>query len=210
MDQILSWICIAVGSALFVYATIGRLCGFHRSARCQGGAQVGLIGDLSISIFVLCFGLAVHSPAWIILALVAFILILISQNRADKEYAAQEDKLRRANSSKYPGVFDNPPPDDINSVDEDELDLFDAGACTYLGRVGKKDIIAVIDQFKNLAEQGSNDIFMLEESLLLLPKESVSKEFRTLLEKAFEKRDFLDLRWMPLSRTGKSTESQPK
>ena len=161
--------------------------------------QSSFIGELCFSTFVLTCGLALRFPAWVILAPFAFLGLAISERRSYKKYAARENELRRINSSKYPSVFDNPPPDDIDGIDGDELDLFDAGACSYLGRVSKKDIKALLDAFKDIPEleESSNDIYMLVESLELLSKESVSKEFRTLLEKAFEKRDFLELRWIP-------------
>jgi hypothetical protein len=53
MDQAMFWICIAIGSAIFGHATIGRLCDFHRPIRCQGGGYISFMGELSISIFAL-------------------------------------------------------------------------------------------------------------------------------------------------------------
>lgn len=204
------WICIAVGLGTLAYATIGRLCGFHQPIRWQGGGYVSFVGELSFCVFVLCCGLAIYFPVFAIGAPFAWLAGFASQRRANQQYNAREQELCRINSSKYPGIFDNPPPDDIDSVDEDELELFDAGACTYLGKVNKKDIKALLDVFKDIPEpeQGTNDIFMLAESLELLSMESVSKEFRTLLEKAFEKRDFLELRWIPLNRTPEPIEDE--
>ena len=199
MEHVMFWICVTVGLAILVNAAIGRLCGFHRPIRWADGGYLNFVSELSAGIFILSCGLALRFPAWIILAPFAWLVGFTSQRRANQQYDAREQQLRTINSSKYPGIFDNPPPDDIDSIDEDELDLFDAGACTYLGRASKKDIKALLDAFKDIPEpeKGTNDVFMLVESLELLSKESVSKEFRTLLEKAFEKRDFLELRWIP-------------
>lgn len=150
-----------------------------------------------MGVFILCGGLAyLHSPVWIILSLVAFAVGFISQSRARRQYLAKEEKLRKENAAKYPGVFDNPPPDDIESIQGDELDLFDAGACSYLGRASKDDVKVLIRRFKDIPEQGPNDIFMLVESLEMIPEDSVSREFIMLLKEAFKKRDYLEIRWL--------------
>ena len=158
---IVAYIFIAVGVAILAYATIGRLCGFHRPIRWQGGGYVNLVGELSFGVCLLCFSLAAlqHSDVWPILAFAALVATLISQLRAERRHRAQEKKLRERNAADYPGVFDNPPPEDIDSVYEDELDLFDAGASTYLGKVARQDIKALIDRFSQLPDQGPNDIF---------------------------------------------------
>lgn len=197
-DKILICIFIAIGSGVLAYATLGRIFGFHRSIRWMSGGQVNLVGELSIGIFVLCNGLALlHSPVWIIPAIAAFAVGFISQGRSRRQYLAKEKNLRQKNAADYPGVFENPPPDDIENIDENELDLFDTGICTYLGRASKDDVKVLIHQFKDIPEQGPNDIYMLVESLEMIPQDSVSREFIMLLKKAFEKRDYLVIRWLP-------------
>ena len=198
VDKILICILIVIGSGILAYATLGRIFGFHRSIRWVGGGQVNLVGELSIGFFVLCPGLALlHSPVWIIPAIAAFAVGFISQGRSNRQYLAKEKNLRQKNEAGYPGVFENPPPDDIESIDENELDLFDTGICTYLGRASKDDVKVLIHRFKDIPEQGPNDIYMLVESLEMIPQDSVSPEFIMLLKKAFEKRDYLVIRWLP-------------
>jgi hypothetical protein len=197
VDIILGCVFITAGSVVIVYITIGRIFGFHRPIGYIGGGQTSFTGELAMGILFLCFGLtATHSPVWIIPSIAAFAVGFISQMCAKRQYRAKEETLRHENAAKYPGVFDNPPPNDIESINEDELDLFDAGSCAYLGRVSKDDVKALIHQFKDIPEQGPNDIFMLVESLEIIPKDSVSREFIMLLKKAFEKRDFLEIRWL--------------
>ena len=200
-ETILAYVILAVGLAVLAYATIGRLCGFHRPIRWAGGGggYVSFAGELSFVIFIFCLGLAVlqHSAIWAIPALIGWGVGFASQRRASRRHAAAENELRARNAADYPGVFDNPPPDDIDRTQEDEFDLFDAGACTYLGKVAKKDIKALIDRFSQIPEQGPNDIFMLVEDLEIIGDGSISDELIVLLKKAFEKRDFLVLRWMP-------------
>lgn len=116
---------------------------------------------------------------------------------AHRQYLSKEKKLREENAANYLGVFDKQPPVDIENIDEDELDLFDAGSCTYIGKASKNDIKVLINRFKLIPGQGPNDIYMLVESLEMIPEDSVSREFITLLKKAFEKRDYLELRWLP-------------
>ena len=198
VDKILICILIAVGSGILVYATLGRIFGFHRSIRWTGGGKVNLVGELSIGIFVLCIGLAwLHLTVWIIPAIAAWVVGFISQGRSNRRHLAKEKNLRQKNAAGYPGVFENPPPDDIESIDENELDLFDTGICTYLGRASKDDVKVLIHRFKDIPEQGPNDIYMLVESLEMIPQDSVSREFIMLLKKAFEKRDYLVIRWLP-------------
>jgi hypothetical protein len=198
-ETILAYLMLAAGFAVLAYATIGRLCGFHRPIRWAGGGYVSFAGELSLGVFVLCFGLATlqHSAIWGILALTALGVLIASHRRAWRRHVAAENELRARNAGDYPGVFDNPPPDDIDRTQEDEFDLFDAGACTYLGKAAKKDIKALIDRFSQIPEQGPNDIFMLVESLETIGEGSISDELMVLLKKAFEERDFLVLRWMP-------------
>ena len=61
------------------------------------------------------------------------------------------------------------------------------------------DVKALVERFKDIPEQGPNDIYMLVESLEMIPEGSTSREFVMLLKKAFEKRDYLVIRWLPPS-----------
>jgi len=197
-EKIIVCIAILAGSGILAYAVFGRIFGFHRPLHYLDGGQVSFTGELTAGIFFLCLGLTLlHSAVWAIPAVAAFVVGFISQVRAHGQLIAKDKKLREQNAPNYPGVFDNPPPDDIESIKEDEIDLFDAGSCSYLGRVPKNDVKTLIERFKEVPEQGSNNIYMLVESLEMIPKGSVSPEFITLLKKAFEKRDYLEIRWLP-------------
>jgi hypothetical protein len=200
-EKILVFIVLAIGIGFFAYATIGRIFGFHRPTQWVGGAKISFVGELAISFFVICWGLTAvfHSAVFIIPAIAAFVVGFISQRRADKHRIAKDQELRKENALKYPGVFDVPPPSDIESIKQDELDIFDAGSCTYIGRVSKNDVKVLINRFKDVPDQGPNDIYMLVESIEMLPKNSVSQNFITLLKNAFEKRDYLEVRWQPPS-----------
>ena len=202
-ETILAGAIVTAGSALLIYATISRLFRFHRPFKWDGRGQVCLAGELAIGVFILCGGLAVlqGSGLWLIPALAAWIIGYLSQRRTNRQHAAEEHELRALNSANYSGVFDHPPPDDIDCLPEAELDVFDAGACTYLGRAGKHDLKVLIDGFRDMPEQGANDIFLIPESLGILAQGSLSEEFAKLLQKAFEESDFLVLRWMPPSHT---------
>jgi hypothetical protein len=164
----------------------------------RSGGQLTLAAELACGTFVLCFGLAIlqRSAVWAIPALAAWAVGYVSQGRANRRHAAVEKELRARNALNYPGIFDNAPPIDLDSVESDELDVFDFGACTYLGRASKRDIKALIDWFAIIPEQGPNDIFILPE-LVETPKPGwLSPEFVALLQKAFAEREFLVLRWM--------------
>jgi hypothetical protein len=201
IEAILAYALVTVGSALLAYATLGRLLGVHRPMPWQGGGQLTFAGELACGTFVLSLGLcaARHSALWVIPALVAWGVGYCSQWRANRRHASQEDDLRQRNAANFPGVFDHPPPQDIDRVESDELDVFDSGACTYLGRAARHDLKALIDRFRELPEQGPNDIFLIPESLALLPDGALSPDFTKLLQRAFETRDFVVLRWLPPS-----------
>jgi hypothetical protein len=207
-DKILVCVFIIIGSGFIAYAVLGRIFGFHRPIPYRSGGHASLAGELTIGIFVLCCGLtaAFDSPVWLIPALAAFAVGFVSQTRAQRQYIAKNKKLREENAVKYTGVFDNPPPESIENIKEDELDLYDAGSCTYLGRVSKNDVKVLIERFKEIPEQGPNDIYMLVESIEMLPKCSVSPEFISLLKKAFGKRDYLEIRWLPPAKSTKTSK----
>lgn len=199
-DIILGCILLFIGTLFLVYSILGRLFGFHRPIGWIGGGHVNVYAEISSSIFVLCCGLVVlHSPVWVLIAIPTWLICFLLHNRANRQYHIDENKLRAKNAVKYPGVFDTSPPDDINSFPDEEFDLFDAGTCTYLGKAYRQDILMLINELAEIAKQKPNDIFMLFESMEILPKESMSQDLIKLLENAFEKRDYLVLRWLPVS-----------
>jgi hypothetical protein len=192
-------IAISIAAYMLVNSTLGRVYGFHRPRGWSGGGEMTLAGELSISIFVGSVGFMFLAPSaiWVIPSISAWIVGYVSQNRANRKHRANEEELRRTNALKHPGVFDDPPPKDIGATEGKELDLYDAGACTYLGTVLKSDIQVLIDTFTDTPEQGPNDIFFILESLEMVPEGEISEELVTLLEDALEQREYLVLRWMP-------------
>jgi len=160
-----------------------------------------LFGELSSGLFILCLGLAIlHSSVWIVVGFSAAIAGFISQIRANRRYAAQREAFRHKNAPNYPRIFDTPPPEDIDGAAEEEFDLYDTDTCTYLGKTSRKDLKILIHRFREIPQQGPNDIFMLVESLEMLPNDSISPEFSRLLRDAFKKQDSLVLRWIPSNR----------
>jgi hypothetical protein len=196
-DTIFACIFLVAGLAMLAYATLGRWWGFHRAGKWEGGGQVSLTGELACGIFILCLGLAaLHGAGVLILpALAAWIVGYISQERAKRRHAAAEDALRERNAAKHPGIFDQPPPYDIDQQEE-ELDVYDAGACTYLGRGARRDLQVLIERY-GADQEGPNDIFVIPESLEIFPAGTLGPEFVALLQKAFAERDYLVLRWLP-------------
>jgi hypothetical protein len=63
--------------------------------------------------------------------------------------------------------------------------------------VNKSDLEVFVDTFYEMQEQRQNDIFVIIESLDMLPKTQITQEFLDLLKDAFKHRDYLVLRWMP-------------
>jgi hypothetical protein len=201
-ERIAAFAIVAVGVVIIAYAIVGRLLRFHRQIPWQGGGQVTLFGELCIGLFVLSMGLAVwtRNGAWIIPILAAWIAGSISQRRAVRRHIANENQRRTTNAARYPGVFDQPPPLDPDATRDEVFDLFDAGACTYLGQVTRPDLKLLIARHSDIPDQGPNDLYLLQESLGLFPNGELSDELVALLTKAFEERDYLELRWMPPSK----------
>jgi hypothetical protein len=192
---------LAIGTGVIIYATLGRLLSIHRPLGWAGGGHVTLFGELCIGVFVLSCGMAAlqENAAWAIPMLAAFVGAVLSQQGAHRRHVAAENQLRFTNAAKYPGVFDKPPPLDPDATNDEVFDLFDAGACTYLGQLTRLDLKTLIARHSDIPEQGPNDIFMLRESLVLFPAGELSDDLIALLNKAFEERDYLELRWMPPS-----------
>jgi hypothetical protein len=203
---IFATVTIAAGSALIGYGIIARLIGLHRPMRWQGGDQISLVGELAIGVFALSAGLAVgtNSGLWVIPCVLAAVVGIVSQGRAKRRHAVAEQRLRERNAKSYPGIFDQEPPDDIHATGDFEFHVFDAGVCTYLGKASRQDLEILIDCFRDMPEQRPNDIFLMPESLGLVPEGSLSQEFLMLLEQGFKHRDFLMVRWMPPSQCGKA------
>ena len=88
------------------------------------------------------------------------------------------------------------PPCDPDATDAEQFDLYDAGACTYFGRITKSDTVALIKVFKDAVHEGPNDLFVIYESLEFFPKDVLSEELVAMLHNALEERDYLLLRWI--------------
>ena len=201
-ETILGWLAIATATGLLVWCVGGRLFGFHRPIRWTMGGSVSLVAELALVAFVYGAGLAVlqQTPAWLPVVLAAWIIGFVSERRANRRRLEAESALRKSGAANYPGVFDTPPPEDIDATGDDRFDLFDAGACTYLGRVAKTDLRELITRLKGMPDNGPNDLFVIHEALGLLHNAAVSPEFVAMLDDAFRRRDFLVLRWLPSSR----------
>ncbi|MEM7352852.1 MAG: hypothetical protein AAF657_18800 [Acidobacteriota bacterium] len=117
-----------------------------------------------------------------------------------RRHQLEEEALRARNALDHPGIFDTSPPTDLDAVPGDQVDLYDAGACTFLGVVDKSDIRWIVDGVADMEELGPNDIYFLPESLEMIPRSEISSDFRSLVQGALAERDELVLRWMPPTR----------
>jgi hypothetical protein len=195
-----------IGCVVLTGAAVGLLTAIYRRShgsrhfgKWLGGGKVTFTGAVAGCIFIGCVGAAfLHvSAIWVIPALSAWFVGYVSQNRANRRHQAEEEQLRNTKARDHPGVFDGPPPTDLDAIPGDQLDLYDAGACTYIGPVCRSDMKATINAFAEMPDQGSNDIFIIYESLERLSELEVTQEFITLLNGALTQRDYLLLRWMP-------------
>lgn len=199
VETVIGYVVLA-GAAVGLLTTIYRRSqGLRHFGKWTGGGKVTFAGAVAGCVFIGCVGAAFlhHSAIWVIPALCAWFVGYVSQSLANRRHQAEEEQLRKTNALDHPGVFDGPPPADFDATPGEQLDLYDAGACTYIGTVRKSDMRATINVFAKMPDQGSNDIFVIHESLGLLPESEVTQEFVTLLSGALTQRDYLLLRWMP-------------
>jgi hypothetical protein len=184
-----------------VYAAIKFLQGARSFGKWQSGGNVTLMGSLALCIFAGSIGAALvhNSGIWLIPGLSAWLVGYVSQNLAHRRHLREEDELRRRNALDHSGIFDGPPPADLEAIPDERLDLFDCGACTYLGTVSKSDLQALLHALAEMPDQESNDIFVMPESLELVNESRLTNEFTALLNGAFQHRDYLVLRWVPRS-----------
>lgn len=188
------------GAAVGLLTAIYKLSqGSRQFGNWQGGGKVTSTGAIGAWVFIGCVGAGFLHPSavWIIPALFAWLVGYVSQNRANRQHQAEEAQLRIANALEHPGVFNVPPPTDLDAISGDQVDLYDAGACTFIGTVRKSDMKATINTFAETPDQGPNDIFIIYESLELIPKSEVTQDFIALLNDALTRRDYLLLRWIP-------------
>lgn len=193
--------CVMLGGAgVGLLAAIYKRCnGLQVFGNWRGGGTITFTGQIAVCVFIGSIGAAFlhHSAIWTIPALAAWLVGYLSQKRANRRHQTEEEELRKTNALEYPGVFDHPPPTDLEATPGDRLDLYDAGACTFIGSVNKSDIIAAIDVLADMPDQGPNDIFVIHESLEIISESHVTEEFTTLLNAALTHRDYVVLRWMP-------------
>jgi hypothetical protein len=195
--------CIVFGIAALVVlnATLGRYFGFHRASKWEGGGQLTLVAELSAGVLFAAVGAGLWhpSPIWLLFLLPALVVGLLSQRRANRTHREQQDQLRRRNAADHPGVFDRPPPTDIDAIEGEVLDLYDSGACTYLGTIAKSEMAAIVDACPTVPDQPFNDVFLISESLEMLPQTRLSPQTLDMLRAALQEREYLLLRWMPCS-----------
>jgi hypothetical protein len=184
-----------------VYAAIKFLRGDQSFGKWQSGGSVTLTGSLALCAFAGSIGAALvhNSGIWLIPGVGAWLVGYVSQNRAHRRHQREEDELRRRNALDHPGIFEGPPPAGLEAMPDERLDLFDCGACSYLGTVSKSDIEALLHALAEMPDRESNDIFVMPESLELAHESRLTDEFTALLNGAFQHRDYLVLRWMPRS-----------
>lgn len=189
-----------VALALFIYVTLGRICGFYRTWHYVGGGKITLTAELSICVMAGSAAALMYfeSAFWFITLVFAIFVQLVSGRVSKRKHETEEDEIRKRNAVNHPGIFDDPPPTDLDSIHGEELDLYDAGSCTYIGRAFKSDIKAIIDVFGFESDDEKNDIFVLEEIFVFMDESSLTEQFVEVVTPAFEKRDDLVLRWMPI------------
>ncbi|MCA9442440.1 MAG: hypothetical protein KC964_16680 [Candidatus Omnitrophica bacterium] len=157
------------------------------------------VGEICFCVFLLSMGALVvqRNQGWVYPLLISFLIGYLSDNRASRRFRRQAEEIRAKNSLNHPGIFEGPPPTDLDAVPGDRVDLYDADTCTFLGTVAKSDIRGFVEEWAEGTGESPNDVYVLVESLEMFPDPKPSEEFVSLLKEAFATRDDLVLRWMP-------------
>lgn len=190
---------LSAATLLAIYATVGRLLGVHWPIPWTGGGNLTLTAELAVAGFFASVGggIAFGSPLFVLTALPCWLIGYISQGRANRKFHREEESLRKRNAEQHLGIFEADPPQRLDPLGTGAVDVYDCGACLYLGRVGTAEIEVLIDATKNMPDQGPNDIFIIPESLESPIACPAGPELRPLLNKYFESRDYVVLRWIP-------------
>ena len=141
---------------------IGELFRRRTKQKKPGDDSRSTVFYLALLVFVVSALLAgfTQNGVWILVALPAWLVGFISQERGERRRRREIQALRAQNAKDYPGVFDRDPPQYLDAIPGDRVDVYDTGTCTYIGRFPKSDMAAIIKQYSYLCEHGSNDVFM--------------------------------------------------
>ncbi len=203
----------AVVGTILLASIIGSwLSGRKAKEKKPGDDHPSTVFALAGFVFVVSILLAVFTKngVWILLALPAWLVGFISQERGERRRRREIQALRAQNAKDYPGVFDRDPPQDLDAAPGDLVDVYDACSCTYIGRFPKSDIRNILDRVPNVQSAPSNDIFFLLECLddPALSSADISQPFRDALNAAFEEHGDPTLRWMPVRKEGEAGETE--
>lgn len=189
---------------------IGELFRRRTKQKKPGDDSRSTVFYLALLVFVVSALLAgfTQNGVWILVALPAWLVGFISQERGERRRRREIQALRAQNAKDYPGVFDRDPPQDLDAIPGDRVDVYDNGTCTYIGRFPKSDMRVIIERF-DIEDNSKNDIFIcgavFGESEMLSPAE-ISASSAETLKAAFEAHWDLFLRWMPVSEEGGAEE----
>ena len=191
---------------------IGELFRRRTKQKKPGDDSRSTVFYLALLVFVVSALLAgfTQNGVWILVALPAWLVGFISQERGERRRRREIQALRAQNAKDYPGVFDRDPPQDLDAAPGDLVDVYDACSCTYIGRFPKSDIRNILDRVPNVQSAPSNDIFFLLECLddPALSSADISQPFRDALNAAFEEHGDPTLRWMPVRKEGEAGETE--
>lgn len=203
-------VALVIAAMMFLYAVVGRLFHFHRPIPWVGGGHLTLVAELAGAGFVACIASAgLRSSPLMLLAFPMWLILHVSQTRANRQFHDAEDRLRSQNAKRYPGIFDRDPPEELEAIAPTMVDLYDCGACVYIGRIPALDLKQTIDATEDVPDQGPNDIFLVPEALESPAIYPVSNDLKRLLDRHFESRDHAILRWLPATQTTNNNRLQP-
>ena len=195
-------IAVIVGLSMVFYAVLGRWLGRHKPIRWSGGGQMTLGAEVAVGVFIASIGamFLTRSAAWTLLALSCWAVGFASQSKSARGERRRIEALREENAQRYPGVFDGPPADELDSGETPYVDIYDVHLCEYLGRVEAREIYGVWDTMgEMLDDDGNNDIYLMVELLetkMVCPPDS---PLYGLLKTYLDEHGDIMLRWVPVS-----------
>ena len=173
-----------------------------RPTRQRSSVAIAFTGIFAASVVA---SLYLNAPVPAIVASPCLAVAVLIDRRIEKRFASQSARFRDQNAGKFPDVFSVEPPNNLDNVTSNMLDIYDRLTFSFLGSVTKSDIAAILRIYGDTPEllpNGTNDIPYTSADLECyddIGDEQLSEEFLRSVRPIFEADPKIDLviRWVP-------------
>lgn len=145
----------------------------------------------------------------LVLALLSFVIGFIYDVRSDRSFFEANKQFRKINSQRHPEIFDDTPPEFIDNIHGEFVDMYDLETGLFIGCGLKRDIQTLYDAFENdplIFENGKNDIPLIQdiiEQVQELEDFELTPHFLNLMNNAMdeERLTLVTIRWVEPSQS---------